>query len=200
MSAIVDRSGEAFARLLAHDLRAPMGPLVLAVSSLAEDPGLDGGAREISRLALAQAERMMRLLQATLWTLRAPDDALGSFHLADVARDAVACAEGIGVACITRIDADVRAHGDPQRVRDALAGVLEVTAAATASVTMDVRKDAERIVLAICGPGPIEEPCDGAPSDAPAALLQGARALFRAYGGGMTFDGSGVTAWLRAAS
>lgn len=199
MSAVVDHSREAFARLLAHDLRAPMGPLVLAVSAIAEDPGLDGSTREISRLALAQAERMMRLLQATLWTLRAPDDVPGAFDLARVARDAAMCAEAIGVECAARIDPEVRAHGDPQRVRDALAGILEVVAAATASVSMHVRVEEGRVLMVIGGTEPVEEPHGGAPSDAPAALLQGARALFCAYGGGMTFQGSGVTAWLRVA-
>lgn len=190
---------DAFARLLAHDLRSPMGPLVLAVSTLAEDPGLDAGAREIAHLALAQADRMMRLLQATLWTLRAPQVAPAVFDLGRAIGGAVACVDVLGVACSVRPNIDMRAHGDAARVSDALAGVLEVAAGAVARVDIDGRVDGARAIISIHGEEPLDEPPAGAPSDARAALLHGARALFVASGGGMTVEGTEVRAWLRVA-
>ena len=52
--------------LLAHDLRVPLGPLALATSSLASDPGIGGSAREYAQIAYAQSTRVGRMMSAAL--------------------------------------------------------------------------------------------------------------------------------------
>lgn len=193
---VVDETGEALARLLSHDLRAPLGPLVLAISTLADDVTLDAGTREIASLALGQADRMARLLQATLWTLRSPEPVDRTFDVGGAAREAATCAEAIGVTCGVRITDAAQAQGDPLQMRDALAGVLEVASGSAARVSIDVRSDGVRAFVSIRGGERIDEPSHGTPADARAALLLGARALFAAWGGALTFDRSEVTAWL----
>lgn len=192
------RALDAIARLLAHDLRTPLGPLILAVSSLAEDPTLDAGARSMARIALAQCDRMTRLLQASLWAVRAPEVHAGTVDLGAAVRAAVRAIEEMGGSCEARILGDVRARGDAPRVRDALAGLIEVAAGTRGRAEAAVRLEGGNALVAITGDEPIAEPPLGVPADARAALLHGARAVLEACGGGLRL-GEEVVAWLPAA-
>lgn len=192
------RALDAIARLLAHDLRTPLGPLVLAVSSLVDDPTIDAGARAMARIALAQCDRMTRLLQASLWAVRAPEVQAGTVDLGAAVRAAVQTIEEMGGSCEARILGDVRARGDAPRIRDAVAGLIEVVAGTRGRAAAAVHLDGTSAFVAISGDEPIAEPPVGVPADARAALLHGARAVLEACGGGLRI-GEEVVAWLPAA-
>lgn len=186
---------EAFARLLSHDLRAPLGPLVLAVSSLADDSSLDEGARELARMAAAQCDRLNRTMQACLWALRGPDVRREPVDLGAAAAAAIGSLGRLSISCELDRGADVSAWGDEQRVTDALCCVIEVASGRRARAKVRVVKDGMRALVCVQGEDYVVEPPQGAPADGTAAALNGARALFAACGGGLTF-GSEVIAWL----
>jgi K+-sensing histidine kinase KdpD len=194
-SAVAVPAEVALARLFSHDLRTPLGPLVLAISTLADDPSLDEDARDLARMAVAQCARMRRLLEASLAALEPPVVEIGTVDLGSVVRDAAESIAELGGTCAIDIIAAGPARGDAARIREALIGLVEVAGGSHARTTIVVRGEPHRQVIVVRGDAAIEEPDAGAPASARAALLLGGRALFEACGGGVAL-GEEVVAWL----
>lgn len=188
----------ALARLFAHDLRTPLGPLMLAVSALAEDGNLDDDVRDLARMAMAQGDRLKRLFDATLRALEPPTIRTGPVDLGNVVRDAARSVEEMGGACTMQVPSSLWVRGDEVAIRDALIGVIEVVGADHARTTVVIREGVGRVVVSVRGATPASEPASGTPASGPAALIHGARAVFEACGGGLEL-GEEAVVWLPTA-
>lgn len=185
--------------LLSHDLRAPLGPLALAASSIADDPSASADLREIARFAEAQTVRIGRLIESTLAAC-GKQRGFGShaFDLAEAAGEAAATLGAIGIVCAVEAEAaDVVA--DRAAVRDAIACLAEVVAgdACRASIAVRRRSGSVEVVLS----GPDVAGCARAlgaiwPADWREAFALGARAVIRAHGGDVESADGRIVAWI----
>lgn len=199
MTTDVQGTGErALLRLFAHDLRAPLGPAVLGVSAIADDPSVPAAAREMASFAEGQMARLGRIIDAVVWASRRPRALNGdSTDLPPLVADAIRTIASIGVRCGGAIP-PCRASVHQAALRGAIAGLLEGVAG-NFGAEIGGRVEGGVCTLTISGPGwsAVGAGLDHEALDsAEAALSLGARAVFEAHGGGIEVAEGLVRTWI----
>ncbi|MGH2830915.1 MAG: hypothetical protein ACRDJM_10580 [Actinomycetota bacterium] len=189
--------------LMAHDLRTPLGPLGLAVTSVAQSESAPQAVRELGTMAEAQGTRLARLIDATLAASgRAPYlrvQATTCSQIVEAARERFDALGGL-------VEADVEDTGlacDAERIRDAILGLMEVAtgegghamlragpAGGNALFRIPVR-DVDACREALVAPFV----CSAA-----SAFALGALAVLRLHEGGLELTDEGFIAWLPRAA
>jgi K+-sensing histidine kinase KdpD len=185
-AATIATVSDALIRLLAHDLRSPLGPIALATSALEDDETLRPDQRELARMAGAHAARAARLIDAVLTIARgtrAPAPVRTDIHrLAEMAFDRYVALGGDGMAegesCVLDVDVEM--------VRDALVSLMECAGGEGGRVKVGVVRDGAGARILIMGSDP--EGCAAAltstaPADWRSAFALSASAVMRAHGG-----------------
>lgn len=185
-SAPEGRLDRALVGLMSHDLRSPLGPLALAVSSIAEDGALPSEVRDLAQWAQAQIERESRLIQSAV--LAARGASMGFEEVVDLSgilRDAAEKFSLHGGRCEVRA-AVCMVRCNPRGLRDALIGLLEIAIGddgiGAATVTSSdgyaqIRiEGTQTLVVASAFEAVL-------PNNAESAIVLGARAVFAAHGG-----------------
>ncbi len=181
--------------LLAHDLREPLGPIGLALSMIAE--GSPSDPAELADFAEAHCGRLLRLIDAVLWSMRPPGLVdVERADLVEVAADAAEIARLFGTACV--IDATscvVKLAMAP--VRDAIAGLLDCVPDRT-TAGLSIKPLGERATLSVQADGVRwnDALARDVPHDWQSAFVLGAAAVFAAHGGEMDAQEGVVTGWL----
>lgn len=184
---------------LAHDLRAPLGPLVLSVSAITEDQRADPELRELAGIAHAQAERLARLIDGLLIATRgARALSMRAIDIAEIARQSIHDATAFGVAC--RLDAppSCPGHGDEDALRRALTGLLECSTAGPQVTEMKVVPKNHTICVLITpgARGRFGDSLAGIPCDAASVLALSAARVFASHGGAIEISERCISAWL----
>lgn len=177
---------EGLVQLVAHDLRAPVGPLVLAISSIAEDPALPPHAREFALMAEAQARRLGRLMTSIVWAVRGVAAlAMEPCDAAVISHQAASTFRSLGGTC--QLDATAAPiMCDPAPLHDALVGLMECVAGEGGDVrlSIDSRDSEVRVVIRAITRTSTRTPAHrGSLKDAAGVFALGASALLRAHAG-----------------
>ena len=190
-----DVSAAALVSLLAHDLRTPLGPIALAVSSIEEDPEAGDDARELAAMAGAQIERAGRLIDATVLAARGlVDVARERVDVRTAARHAVTRYEALGG--VGSVEGESWwCDGDADLLRAGILDLIEVVAGESGSVEIRCVRDGGGARVALHGSDP-----DGAraslaatePHNARAALALGGAEIVRAHGGSIAHADGGI--------
>lgn len=198
------REGEGLVRLLSHDLKSPLGPLTLAVSNLAEGWCGPDEAAGIAKIALAQTERLRRLIDAALIASgRTPALLPGRVGLDVVTCDAALAFETSGGRVGYGPLPAVQVYADRAALRDAIAGLLEVAAGDGGSATLHIAVDAGRSSLVVASQdiGRCARAFSAAQvTDSPSAFALAARRIVETFGGAIELVDDGIVAWLPTAS
>lgn len=188
--------------LLAHDLRAPLAPISLAMSSLAEDAASSNDARELARIADAQGDKLRRLIDAALVSSgRQPALRLNSWQLGDVLRDAGRIHRAFGGDAEVA-EPDVVVEGDRTHLRDAFANLMECGAGEGGHAIVECERAYDRL-FAIVRCADLDRCAGGLrggmPIDAMSAFLLGSKSILELHAGGLELTNRGLIAWLPVA-
>lgn len=176
---------DALVSLLAHDLGAPLGPLTLALSLIAEDQDAPEDTRELARLADAQARRIGRLMSAAVASVRGVRGlTLTSADAAQVVCRASATFESLGGTCeIRSVPCAVRC--DAEALHDALVGLMESVAGEGGRARVWLLDAGSEVEISVadagCPAGTNSSPPP--PGDARVTLAEAASAVLQAHGG-----------------
>lgn len=193
-SARADDVGAALARLLSHDLRSPLGPLVLAVSAIGSDPSVAADVRELATFAQLQCDRMARLITATVTAVRgAGIPTTQPVDLVDLVEHAMATFVGLGGTGEVTVEEHVEVKADVKNVTDTLVGLLEAAGGDGLDAIATVTAEGPYGVVRITGSGrTIGKIVEASlPDSALAVGILAARAVLGAHGGELraTFGG-----------
>lgn len=171
--------------LLSHDLRAPLGPLKLAVSSIAEDAGDPSAVAELIDIANAQIDRLRRLIDSTLIAVRGlPSLNFRQTNLASVVEQAGAIFRSCGGRCRTQ-GTSAALEADQTALAEAIAGLMECAGGEGGTVDLAYGASGDWAQIVIQGPAasPVGAIARAAPADAAQAFALAASALMSAHGG-----------------
>lgn len=187
--------------LLAHDMRAPLGPLTLATSSLAADPALPDDAREYAQIAHSQSEKVARLLTAALVASgRLPHLRPRTVSLPGLLAETVASFAALGGRLIVG-GAAVEVDADPVALGETLLNAVEVAAGSGGLATAFVAEHDGRVTMTLSCDD--LERCAAAfsaetPHDADSAFALACLAVIEAHGGSVELTDDGLSLSLPA--
>lgn len=187
-SARVDESELARALLacLSHDVRVPLGPLKLALSTLAEETQQVPDLSDLVSVAGAQLERLRRLIDALLRATRGPGRLEPSLvNLADLVESAAESFRAMGGSCEVSTQTAL-VECDRTLIGDALVDLMECAGGEGGDVRVDVTAAGAWANVRVRGDraGQLLAALDlGVPRDSLSALGLGAAKILDASGG-----------------
>ncbi|MHB8511284.1 MAG: histidine kinase dimerization/phospho-acceptor domain-containing protein [Actinomycetota bacterium] len=196
--------GDGLVTFLSHDLKTPLGPLTLAVSNLAEGSCEAGETQGLARIALAQTQRLRRLIDAALIASgRMPMLESRPVNVSSILVDASIRYEATGGQVTHDPFPVVTVRGDRATLCDAVAGLFEVAAGDVGVVSVQLRLRGDRAEIVIAGAD--AESCARALSassanDSHSVFAIAAKAIVSKLGGGVFIGDEGVVVSLPAQS
>lgn len=200
MSEADRRPSDGALSLLAHDLKTPLGPLALAVSTLAEGFHPPEETRGLARLALTQTDRLRRLIDAALIAGgREPSSSPTLFSLDGLIREVVLQQAAAGVTVSLGAFASVYVVADRGLLRDAVAGLIEVAASGDRPTNAGVALMGDRVVVTIGGGDSsvfAQALCADHADTSESAFAIAGRHMIERFGGGIEVIDAGIVVWL----
>lgn len=181
---------DAIVRFLSHDLRSPLGPLTLALSSIVEDGATPDSIRELAAIAASQADRIGRLIDAAVLAARRPR--LPEARPVAVAEVLAATAReyaALGGACELRAVDAFSWRCDALLLRNALLGLLEAAGGEGGTVLLEARLGPGGLAIEIAAAHAGTWHFATEPSDAPSVFVLAARHVLGSYGGEVRANG-----------
>lgn len=194
------RATEGLVGLLSHDLKTPLGPLTLAVSNLAEGPWDACEARAVAQIALAQTDRLRRLIDAALIASgRLPQLRPERVSFGDVVLEAASTYQRTGGEVLLEPLPGTIVFADRAALRDAIAGAFEVLGHDGCVVRAAGRSSNARTSVLLTG-GSIERAASALvseiASDSSSVFALAAEQIASACGGGIEIIDEGLVIWL----